>query len=166
MADIGEISKQLASRAENVAAHLLPAGKKVGNEWRVGSVKNEVGDSLGIHLVGSKAGVWCDFASGESGDLVDLWAQVKGISLAAALAEAKSFLGISEPRFFNRERKIYRKPKIAAGTQRLSENSPVMDYLIFERKLKVEALAAYQVAERQNEQGEWQIVFPFKRENE
>jgi twinkle protein len=166
LADIGEVSKQLAQRAEGVASYLLPNGKRVGSEWKAGSVNGESGDSLGVHLSGDKAGVWCDFAGGESGDLIDLWAAVKQISLPDALAQAKAYLGITEPHFDHKPQKKYRKPFPAPGTTKLSDNSPVMEYLIFERKLLPESLTAYQVAERQDGDGNWQVVFPFKRDNE
>ena len=67
-----ELSQLLARDAEGVAKHLLPEGKRVGHEWRCGSVSGEPGSSLGVHLHGDKAGVFCDFATGQSGDLIDL----------------------------------------------------------------------------------------------
>jgi twinkle protein len=42
-----DISRQLAQRAEEVARYLLPNGKKVGNHWRAGSVRGEVGGGGG-----------------------------------------------------------------------------------------------------------------------
>jgi twinkle protein len=30
-------------------------------------------ESLKVHLTGDKAGIWQDFATGEGGDLLDLW---------------------------------------------------------------------------------------------
>ena len=69
-----EISRLLAQRAEEIARHLLPNGKKESNEWRTGSVNGEAGHSLGVHLSGEKAGLWCDFSNaGDKGDLIDLW---------------------------------------------------------------------------------------------
>ena len=45
----------------------IPSCKKVGQEWRIGSLDGEPGRSLGIHLTGSKVGVFCDFGSDEKG---------------------------------------------------------------------------------------------------
>ncbi len=73
-----EIAQRLADRVIDVAHHLLPSGKREGAEWRVGSVNGEKGQSLGVHLKGEKAGVWCDFSTGETGDLLDLWRAVRG----------------------------------------------------------------------------------------
>ena len=66
-----ELSKRLAEEAERAAEHLFPNGRREGQEWRVASVNGDKGKSLGIHLSGNKAGIWSDFATGESGDLLD-----------------------------------------------------------------------------------------------
>lgn len=91
-----ELSQRLASDAAGVAAYLLPNGKKSGPEWKAGSVGGEAGGSLSVRLTGAKAGVWKDFQSGESGDLLDLWAAARGLSIAQAIAEAKQYLGIRD----------------------------------------------------------------------
>jgi twinkle protein len=74
-----ELAALLARDAEGVARMLLPNGKREGHEWRAGSTDGEAGKSLGVHLTGAKAGVWCDFATGENGDLLDLWARSCGV---------------------------------------------------------------------------------------
>ena len=43
-----ELSDALAKDAANIAAYLLPDGKKAGKEWKVGSVNGEPGDSLSV----------------------------------------------------------------------------------------------------------------------
>ena len=78
-----ELSKRLAEEAERVAEHLFPNGRREGQEWHIGSVNGDKGKSLGIHLSGNKAGIWSDFATGESGDLLDLWATSQNISISA-----------------------------------------------------------------------------------
>ena len=67
-----DISKALAKRVESVANYLFPSGKIVGKEFHVGSISGEPGQSLSICLKGDKSGVFCDFATGDSGDLLDL----------------------------------------------------------------------------------------------
>lgn len=94
--NVAEIKDRLAARADDVAQYLLPNGKKAGKEWKAGSISGEAGASLSVCIGGAKAGVWSDFASGESGDLVDLWMACHGITLSAALKEAKDYLGIRE----------------------------------------------------------------------
>ena len=85
-----EIASRLADRVNDVCHYLLPAGKREGSEWRVGSTNGEKGQSLGVHLKGDKAGVWCDFSTGETGDLLDLWRATRGCDMRTALSEAKS----------------------------------------------------------------------------
>jgi hypothetical protein len=50
----------------------FPLGKKAGEEWRVGNTAGDPGDSLGIQLLGDKAGVWHDWGTGEGGDFIEL----------------------------------------------------------------------------------------------
>ena len=76
MRDATELARLLGARAQSLAAELLPAGQREGAEWRVGSLAGERGRSLAVHLIGSRAGVWADFSSGERGDALDLVAAV------------------------------------------------------------------------------------------
>ena len=85
MADITQVKRMLADRAQSVAEMLLPNGRKDGPEWRVGSVNGEKGQSLGVHLHGDKAGIWSDFSTGDTGDLLDLWQAVKDGDLKRAM---------------------------------------------------------------------------------
>lgn len=93
--DAGEIARMLAARAPQLVRELLPAGKRDGQEWRCGSVGGERGSSMGVHLTGQKAGVWMDFATGETGDALDLVAAVnyRG-DRREALRWARSWLGL------------------------------------------------------------------------
>ncbi len=154
-----EIARSLSQRAEEVARHLLPEGKKVGNEWRIGSIGGESGQSLGVHLTGEKAGVWCDFATENSGDLLKLWAQSRNLTNYEAMKEAACFLGISQPHF-----EAYKSPKFAKPKQKmepLNDKSSVMDYLTQVRQLTLETILAFQVGQKGND-----IVFPYIRDNE
>ena len=53
MTTINEISQMLAKDAANVAAYLLPSGKKSSGEWKVGSTGGEAGQSLSVRLTGA-----------------------------------------------------------------------------------------------------------------
>ena len=94
MSDITAIKNGLAQRAQAVAEMLLPRGRKEGAEWRIGSLQGEMGRSLGVHLIGRKAGLWCDFATGETGDLIDLWQQTTGLKFVEVLDRARDYLGM------------------------------------------------------------------------
>lgn len=76
--DKGEVRSGLISQFEAALAYLFPAGKRQGSRFVVGNVHGDVGDSLVIELEGEKCGVWCDFATSESGDALALWAAARG----------------------------------------------------------------------------------------
>jgi twinkle protein len=154
-----ELALRLAEDVEAVARHLLPNGHKAGQEWRVGSIRGEAGQSLGIHLSGNKAGVWCDFAAGTGGDLLDLWAAVNGLDIRTAIREVKNYLGIQEPTFRGYARKEYKTPSVPK-CHAVKPDSPVFDYLTKERKLTPKTIACYRVAESGHD-----IIFPFLRDD-
>ncbi len=87
------LNSALGGIVEEACIHLLPAGSRAGNEWRVGSIEGEPGKSLAIAIDGEKVGVWKDFATDDAGgDLVSLWCKVRGLRFAVAAAEIKSWL--------------------------------------------------------------------------
>lgn len=151
--DITEISRILSNRAQDVAEYLLPGGRKDGSEWRAGSIRGDKGDSLGVHLYGNKAGVWSDFATGEKGDLLELWRLARNVSLGQALDEARSWLGIQRPIPANKTTTTWVKPKKPKCS---SPSGAVLDYLREERNISADALRIYRIAERGND-----IIFPF-----
>lgn len=75
-------SKSLNDKAElllNIRSclfYLLPRGTFRGDKFYVGDVHGNKGKSLVVELSGSRAGLWNDFATGEGGDIIDLWAAV------------------------------------------------------------------------------------------
>ncbi len=94
--DARALSEELAGRIEPLCRELLPAGVKAGAEWRCGSLQGKAGNSLGVHLNGAKAGVWSDFATGESGDALELVKATRRYDTREAIGWAKSWLGIDE----------------------------------------------------------------------
>ncbi|WP_235776262.1 bifunctional DNA primase/helicase [Rickettsiella massiliensis] len=159
-----EIAPLLAQQVESIAAYLLPNGKREGSEWRVGSINGEPGKSLAVHLGGNKAGIWCDFAEGTQtgGDLLDLWAGVRKISLFEAMKEAERYLGLSSMQFEPYKPKKFTRPNIHLKS--LTKNkvdSPVKKYLIEERKLTEKTIEDFKIKEKGRN-----IVFPYWRDNE
>jgi hypothetical protein len=67
-----EIAGQLSDRILKLVEELLPNGRRDGREWRVGNIAGEAGSSLSVRLIGPKAGLWHDFATGESDDALNL----------------------------------------------------------------------------------------------
>lgn len=159
--DIVEVKKLLADRAQEVAEFLLPKGHCEGAEWRVGSINGEPGQSLAVHLTGTKAGVWGEFNGGEGGDLLDLWCAVKGVSLPDALDQAREWLELPQTA----------SPSIAPDDEEprkyVQPDEPfchpprerVLTYLMQERKIPAEVISRYQIGE--TDRG--QIVFPYRK---
>jgi len=91
MSTAAEIAAALKVRNRDVLLHLFPAGKFVGHEFRIGSIKGEAGQSLRVNVNG-KDGVWCDFAANQKGgDLLDLWRAKCGGDMKQAMREAAEF---------------------------------------------------------------------------
>lgn len=152
-----DIARLLSGHVEGVVRDLLPNGKRVGHEWRVGSIDGESGKSMGVHLTGEKAGVWLDGESGEAGDLVGLWMAVKGLSLRDACKEAMDYLGVREDRIDPPARRYSAPTK--QGVSRLSDEH--RDWLENDRKIAPETVAAYRLASRDG----W-LMFPYLRGGE
>lgn len=173
MADITQIKSQLAGRAESIARQLLPAGQKHGNEWCVGSIDGEKGDSLKVCISGDRAGVWADFATGQAGDLLDLACATKGCDLLAALKWASDLLGIKDLGLQRAseaggEPRQYRKPVRPKNV--MVPQSAVLDYLTVQRGIKADTLKVFQIGEIAEMQFQHKgrsfqspaVVFPFK----
>lgn len=152
-----DLHERLAMQAEAVARHLLPNGRRVGSEWRVGGIDGEPGKSMGVHLGAGKPGVWLDGDTGESGDLIGLWMSVRHLSLHDACREAMEYLGIREDRPEHHPRS-YRMPD-KEGVKCLS--SEHVAWLRDERKLPDASVAAYRLASRGD-----RLMFPFLRDGE
>ncbi|WP_375693164.1 MULTISPECIES: toprim domain-containing protein [unclassified Bartonella] len=153
MSTIFEIKQKLISQADRIAEMLLPQGHKRGNNWIVGNTRGEAGQSLSICLSGSKAGLWYDFAESTGGDLLDLWCEVKGISLSQALEEARATLNLTRPKPFMAPHRSYRRPPVPTGQ---SPQNLVKTYLHEERRIPLEIIQRYRIGE----DGE-KIIFPF-----
>lgn len=150
-----DLSAMLARDAEGVARYLLGGnGKREGAELRYGDVGGGAGKSLGVHLIGDKAGVWKDFSTGEGGDLLDLWAMSKGIGLGDAIREAKEYLGIRDVPLAGRQAqaKPIERPKGVTGLREAE-----LRWLTGARKLSPEAVAAYKLVSK----GSGVVAFPY-----
>jgi hypothetical protein len=88
-----EIARMLAGHIDRLVTDLLPAGHCEGREWRTGNVQGDQGSSLAVRLSGQKSGLWNDFATGESGDALDLVCAALDVDVRAALAWSRRWLG-------------------------------------------------------------------------
>ncbi|PZV36426.1 DUF7146 domain-containing protein [Mesorhizobium kowhaii] len=93
------LARRLADRAEAVCRHYLSNGRRQGNYWTVGDVRNTPGRSMFVRLADTargSAGHWTDAATGEHGDLLDVVREALGLRAFADVAkEARAFLGPS-----------------------------------------------------------------------
>lgn len=153
-----ELSHAMAADASAIAQYLLPSGKRQSGEWKAGSIDGDAGKSLSVRLSGAKAGVWADFASGESGDLLDLWAAVRGLSISQAMAEAKQYLGVRDT-MPEREAKSYKRPN---KPQCQAPKAGALEWLQG-RGLTAQTLADFKIAE-QPQGGKTYAVFPYLRD--
>lgn len=100
--DAADLSQRLGQQAEAVCRHYLSNGRKQGNYWQVGNVRNEPGRSMFVRLTGpasgkGAAGKWTDGQSGEHGDLLDVIRESLGLSDFADVAEeARRFLSLPQ----------------------------------------------------------------------
>ena len=85
--DKDEIRTRLLDQLESVLFYLFPRGKRRGGQFYIGNLQGEPGDSLVVELEGPKRGVWIDFATGESGDVLALWASTRGYHLPADFSD-------------------------------------------------------------------------------
>ncbi|WP_022730087.1 DUF7146 domain-containing protein [Thalassospira lucentensis] len=88
----GMLADALARQAVAVCRYYLASGRKQGRYWICGDVHGNPGRSLFVRISGRRAGKWCDAATGEYGDLIDLIMLNRGLALRDALAEARHFL--------------------------------------------------------------------------
>lgn len=66
-ASASELADRLAQNAEAVCRHYLSAGRRAGNYWIAGDVRNSKGRSLYVHLSGPRRGRWADEATAQFG---------------------------------------------------------------------------------------------------
>lgn len=98
-----DVLSALLSRLESVLGYLYPQGfaDPKGRKFYIGSVEGEAGESLSVELQGHKAGLWHDFATGDGGDIFDLWKSARGCaSFRETLKDASEYTGatINTPR--------------------------------------------------------------------
>ncbi|MEH3046676.1 DUF7146 domain-containing protein [Sphingomonas adhaesiva] len=99
--DASDLAQCLCRQAEAVCRHYLGAGRRQGNYWQVGDVRNTPGRSMFVRLKDSPkgpAGKFNDMATGEHGDLLDVIRESLGlIDFADVAEEARAFLSLRHP---------------------------------------------------------------------
>jgi len=99
--DASDLAHRLGRQAEAVCRHYLSAGRREGNYWQVGDVRNTPGRSMFVRLKDSPkgpAGKWVDAATAEHGDLLDVIREALGlIDFKDVAEEARVFLSLPRP---------------------------------------------------------------------
>lgn len=98
-----EVFGALTRQLEGVLGYLYPQGfaDPKARKFYIGSVDGEPGESLSVELQGDKTGLWHDFATGEGGDIFDLWKAARGCaSFRETLKDAAEYSGatVNTPR--------------------------------------------------------------------
>ena len=79
---------------ELLCRHFFPNGKKDKQEWKVADLDGGKGRSLNISLSRDKAGLFYDFATGESGDFVTIVMRSRNLDFVAAALEIGRAAGV------------------------------------------------------------------------
>lgn len=99
--DASDLAHRLGRQTEAVCRRYLSNGRRQGNYWQVGDVRNSAGRSMFVRLRDTPkgpAGKWTDAATGEHGDLLDVIREALGLMDFADVAEeARNFLSLPRP---------------------------------------------------------------------
>ncbi len=117
-----ELAQRLGWQAEAVCQHYLSNGRRQGNYWLVGDVRNTPGRSMFVRLTGPEsgkgaAGKWTDSATGEHGDLLDVIRDSLGLVEFADIAEeAQRFLSLPQPEPMPQPRQSRTMPAVSGSS--------------------------------------------------
>lgn len=137
------ISDLLNRRVADVAKMLVPAGKEETGQWVFGNASGAAGGSAKLHMNGPHVGQWRDWANDtDHGDLIDLWASVRGVSIGQAIRDAKEWLGIRDPAPYRATTYALPKP---TQTVPLSPQGRALAWFRKERLITDQTVAAFQV---------------------
>ena len=163
MLSYSDLHQELANRAEEIARHLLPGGKRQSHEYIIGDTNGNAGRSLAVHLTGEKAGIWSDFSTGEKGNLITLWQITKSVTRREALKDIKSYLGVTD-KFYGQKKMAYSKPRMPKNCVATQE-ARVAPYLSSKRFLSPNTIESYNVKAVTCETRSL-LLFPFERDGE
>jgi putative DNA primase/helicase len=91
--DFKTIADLAKSSSLTIVSYLCPHGKREGHEW-VALNPTRSDTKPGSFKINLKTGKWADFSTGDrGGDLISLWAYIKGIGQYEAMKELKTVLG-------------------------------------------------------------------------
>jgi len=91
-----DVLQVILPQLESVLGYLYPSGfaDPKGKAFYIGDIAGSAGQSLNIVLQGERAGLWHDFATGEGGDIFDLWKAARGLqSFSDAIKDMGDYAG-------------------------------------------------------------------------
>lgn len=94
-----DVFTSIIPRLESVLGYLYPNGfaDPKARAFYIGDKAGSPGQSLNVVLQGERAGLWHDFATGEGGDIFDLWGEARGLkSFSDVLTDAGAFVGAGD----------------------------------------------------------------------
>lgn len=95
---VSDLARGLGRNAEAACRRYLSNGRRQGNYWQVGDVRNTPGRSMYVRLwdnAKGAAGKWTDAQSGEHGDLLDVIRESLRLNdFAEVIDEARYFLSL------------------------------------------------------------------------
>ncbi|MDG9672082.1 AAA family ATPase [Hahella sp. CR1] len=137
--DAQQLKMQLLERLPDALSHLFPNGKVRGAQFFIGDLQGNPGKSLVVELAGPKMGVWIDFETNESGDVLSLWAAVKGLDAQGQFPELKRsithWLGNTDTVDGRHEQRQVERGKSAPVMDDLGPYTAKWDYLNANREL-------------------------------
>jgi twinkle protein len=101
---LDDIEKKLLGSLRETLATLYPKGKVQGSEFVLGDISGEPGDSCKINL---RTGLWADFAQGQSGRILKLFAARNGGDFKKGMDEVRQLLKLPPPPASNK----FKRPK-------------------------------------------------------
>lgn len=113
--DIAQIAREALAAADRLVPDWLPDGRRNGAEWQARNPLRS-DNTLGSFSINLRTGLWCDFATGDKGgDLVGLYAYVRGMKPLEAAREIARSMGIA-PEQPQAPRTAPPPPKLAYST--------------------------------------------------
>jgi hypothetical protein len=85
----------VAANTEFLCRHFFPHGHKIGPEWHIANISGSRGNSLGVQLTGSRAGLWIDRDGSGGGTFVELIMQHLGLTFPDAARAIGNALGVN-----------------------------------------------------------------------
>lgn len=160
------LNTMLVARAEEVARHLYPEGKKKGRDWCVGSLDGGEGQSMRICLSGRKAGYCADFAGDyRTKTFLGLWAdRLCNGNFAEAVEDVRDYLGVKDPggNLQTRQLKNYKVPSTEKMLRQLSKSNRLVEYYAA-RGISDTTLKAFYIDQTKDGQA---MVYPFLEREE